>query len=165
MNDKQIYYEYDKITKIDTGIERGYRWLIMFCRWHPCAYVGITADHPIIKSKYGFNPCDGMFSSIVHGGVTYFGSCSIRDEMAGIRDRHENEIRWIGWDYGHYGDYDVPNPKFEDDDESKLERERKKKWTYDEIRKECSALIDELVAIKRWGIILFRLRIKLVNKI
>ena len=50
---------------------------------------------------------------------------------------------WIGWDYGHYGDYTSLFSSFSDS----FIREGKK-WTEKEVEKECKNVIRQLLKIK-----------------
>lgn len=86
---KMIYGKEYKISRLAMGICCGYKWEIISLGTHPCAYILIPPMHPL----WGKSNIDLP----VHGGVTYMSECI---DLA-------NSIKYwyIGWDYGHAGDY------------------------------------------------------------
>ena len=91
--------------------------------------------HPFIHETDWKNYCESISIPDVHGGVTY------ADKKVWLRgkwlDARDNCV-WIGWDYGHAGDY---TPHWDG-----AEPEIEHKWTTDEVAAECIKVIDHLAA-------------------
>lgn len=117
---KEMQYGYVKKYEIlFSGSYEGYNFYITsMCGRYPCAYVEIK-EHVDYQELEDEIDC--------HWGLTYSGNLN---HILG------NNNRWfIGWDYGHYGDYVGGSPaNFEDD----------KKWTTDEIYEEVKEVIKQL---------------------
>ena len=62
-----------------------------------CGYASVTADHPLFGKKYH----DIEFHSI-HGGLTYSGDALNYPVISS-----KGSFWWFGFDFGHYGDFDV----------------------------------------------------------
>ena len=60
---------------------------------HPTAYIRIPED----SKYYGKNM--GKIDLEVHGGITY------ADDHLYISENQKIDGWFVGWDYGHYGDY------------------------------------------------------------
>lgn len=128
---EEIYYgkRYDNPSILEMGEIGDYMWIIISLGTHPCAYVGVKANHPLFGIDY-----DEMYEKeidiSVHGGVTYTSS-----EVVGITlDRW-----WIGWDYAHSGDLcdyskSISLNIYKDD----------KKWTLEEIKEDVKDVITQL---------------------
>lgn len=87
---------------------------------HPCAYIDVS-DTKLANVKYSEINID------CHGGLTYS-----RDYLVGVHKKG-----WfIGWDYGHYGDF-IGNDMFSSC--------FNKKWTTDEILVHCKQVIEQIV--------------------
>jgi hypothetical protein len=101
----------------------------------PLAYIKVPENHPFMKIKnYNDVPLD------VHGGVTFMADVVDKDDSFQKFDKG----RWIGWDYGHAGDWDYIvlgedimdwNKQFDN-----------KMWTFEEVEKEVKAAIRELLS-------------------
>ena len=99
------------------------------------AYIRLPDNHRWTKKKgYDYIPLD------VHGGLTYM-------EKVDKNDMNEYWQKftpgtWIGWDYGHAGDFTdygmVLNPIYPIDEEDK-------RWEYDEVEKEVKEVIKQLL--------------------
>lgn len=97
-----------------TGYCFGLLYFIMNLGFHPTAYIKIPNNLNIDENKID-----------VHGGVTY------SDDCLWVNESEKIEGHFIGWDYGHYGDYGGH--------EQLLPKEIRiggKKWTTKEIYKE-----------------------------
>ena len=127
---KRLYGEEVKPRVIGYGSYKGVKWAITSVKGtHPCAY---------IEDKL-----EGRYEELyeiplyVHGGVTFRDYCHFNPEEA--------NVKYIGWDYAHLGDYldyhympEKIRLKFKDD----------KKWTYDEIKEEIFKAIDDMLMLK-----------------
>ena len=100
------------------------------CR-HPTAYVEIPQGHKAYNMDFNnweYNLID------VHGGVTYQS-----DGLHCVDPNGERDHKFVGWDYGHAGDY-----------EGYYEGENREfvnelhKWTTEEIVAECIRAIDQI---------------------
>lgn len=106
--------------------EAGYKIVIVNYYSHPCAYIGLQEGHPYYNIDYDDIPID------CHGGLTYGSNNHIA--VAELRDNGY----FIGWDYGHYGDYVTFSPYSND-----------KMWTTEEIIDECFNVIEQLEKLKQ----------------
>lgn len=88
--------------------------------------IGLPEDHPYYNVDYEAIPID------CHGGLTY--GSNNHNTVTELRDNGY----FIGWDYGHYGDYMSFSPFLND-----------KKWTTMEIINECFNVIDQLEKLKQ----------------
>lgn len=119
---KEMKYQSQmKIEVLDTGFCFGLLYYIMNLGTHPTAYIRIPKGHKL----YGKNDEEIYQKVDVHGGITY-----INDSIT-IENNQKIEGWFIGWDYGHYGDYmgieELVPMEF---------RIGGKKWTTQEIYKE-----------------------------
>lgn len=114
------------------GTVDGYNFYIINQGTHPCGYVEIPKDHPYFCVDY-----DAM-DICCHGGLTY-GSTYLAIAQP---DTDNCDRYFIGWDYGHYGDYTGFDKYFLDDVPSYM-----KKHTTEEIVDECLNVISQLKAI------------------
>lgn len=93
-------------TVLDKGFFKNYEYIILSLGTHPCAYVCIDSDNPFYKKHYDDIPIR------VHGGLTF-----AEDKLHRVLEYSEKykcdtlqlmQRDWIiGWDYGHYGDYNT----------------------------------------------------------
>lgn len=104
---------------LSTGYCFGLLYFIMNLGIHPTAYIKVPNKLDIDEDDID-----------VHGGITYSNDC------LWINENEKIEGHFIGWDYGHYGDYGGY--------EELLPKEFKtdgKKWTtkeiYEEVRHAC----------------------------
>lgn len=100
---------------IEKGEYRGHKYLIRSLGSHPCAYVTVNVTN-----------CD--FDDL-DGGLDVNYKSWEWSRFQGM----EGSESWIGWDYGHAGDY---NPEFCEDG---------RKYTTDDLRADCRKTIDELI--------------------
>lgn len=121
---KEMKYEKDrKIEILQNEKYKGYRYIILSLGTHPTAYIEIPKGHKLNGQDY-----DDIDIN-VHGGLTY-----ADHQLMGI----DSENWYIGWDYAHLGDY----LGYE---EGLFPRANHKRWTTEEIKKECEEAIDQLI--------------------
>lgn len=108
-----------KYKDYEYRIERGFA-----CQ---LAYVKLPKSHPLYKVDYRNDEIEKL-DYTPHGYFTYSGN----------RFDNKNEW-WLGWDYGHAGDYWGIEGVF---------TQNGKKWSREEIEAECKAVIDALIAYK-----------------
>ena len=119
---KEMKYQSQfKSEVLDTGFCFGLLYYIMNLGTHPTAYIKIPKGHKL----YGKTD-EKIYQEVdVHGGITY------SEEGLYVEKGKEIEGWFIGWDYGHYGDYmgieELVPVEF---------RIGGKKWTTQEIYKE-----------------------------
>lgn len=122
---KEILYEDDYL---------GYHFLIVSYGSHPCAYIEIPKTHRWYGKLYYRD--EELEDIECHGGLTY------SDNLSHVLGKEEANGRWfIGWDYGHSGDYAADystRPGFLDDS---------KKWTTKEIFEEVKNVIEQIIKI------------------
>ena len=119
---KEMKYQSQfKSEVLDTGFCFGLLYYIMNLGTHPTAYIKIPEGHRLyVKTD------EKIYQEVdVHGGITY-----INDSIT-IENNQKIDGWFIGWDYGHYGDYmgieELVPMEF---------RIGGKKWTTQEIYKE-----------------------------
>ena len=120
----------DAPIQLTSSTYQGYNYYVLSMGILPCAYVEIPKD-----SKY-FNVDYDNIPIYCHGGLTY--SEGFLHTVATI----DEERYFIGWDYGHYGDY----MGFYNTRNNLLNLG--KKWTTIEIIKECIDVIRQLVKLE-----------------
>lgn len=94
---------------------------------YPTAYVEIPEGHPLYRKKRT-NALD------VHGGITY---------AEGSLQPLESTGWFIGWDYGHAGDY---APYYEKGEYLEV---HSRKWTVDDIIAECKDVCEQLKRLEK----------------
>ena len=102
---------------------------------HPTAYVEIPQGH----KAFGKDFCNYELPQLieVHGGVTY------QDKtLLTVDDEGERGHKFVGWDYGHAGDF----AGYYIGTGGVLETSGKR-WTTDEIVEECKSAIDQINAL------------------
>ena len=102
---------------------------------HPTAYVEIPQGH----KAFGMDFCNYEFPQLieVHGGVTYQDSVLLT-----VDDDGERGHKFVGWDYGHAGDFEG----YYIGTGGVLETSGKR-WTTEEIVEECKSAIDQINAL------------------
>lgn len=115
------------------GTKGKYVYFVLNMGTHPCAYVGIP------KGSRFYNVSYDMVPVLCHGGLT-FGEIHTASIFNNTEERY-----FIGWDYGHLGDFigyalddfifDIFDLSDDNDD---------KKWTTSEMVEECLDVIDQL---------------------
>ena len=122
---KAMKYGKDRKCEIlDTGWCEGFLYYILNLGTHPTAYIRIPKEHKYYKEENIYLD--------VHGGITFsnMGIC-VKDVIL--------EGYWIGWDYGHFGDYAGYEEMY-----PKEFRTGGKKWTTEEIKEEVIAACKQL---------------------
>jgi hypothetical protein len=109
---------------IKFGSYKNYNYYICDFGTHPTAYVEIPRRNKLYKKDY-----DEIYVK-VHGGITYSENILPLLIKGGW---------FIGWDYCHYGDYNAFMPFKEG-----------KKWTTEEIIKECKNVINQVRTQEKW---------------
>lgn len=121
-------FQFGKWITLARGRFHGYPFVIVNNGGsYPTAYVGVDKNHPLwAEPKY-----EKYRSLGAHGGITYKEFIAPK---SAIKDRW-----WIGWDYGHSGDYMAHLP------ESLTKGARK--WTREEILTHVKDVIRQLEAL------------------
>lgn len=122
----EIYTDYTTRSLVASAQYKGFRYYIITLGAYPCAYVSIPSGHDLRGVDYTYINGIG-----VHGGLTY-------SEFF-LQLKNIILKGWfIGWDYGHYGDY----MKLYHDMEFSFGG---KKWTKEEIEEDCKSVIDQIL--------------------
>lgn len=116
---EMIYEVYHEPEVLDSGIYKNRKYVIInMGGLHPCAYVecenGIKQDYEDIHTP-------------AHCSFTFFGPLNHWKGRLNV----PFDINFVGWDFGHLGDY---NPYFG--------RESDKKWTTEEVFENIKQVID-----------------------
>lgn len=129
MKIKEMVYKPERnIELLYNNIYKGYHYYILSLGTHPTAYVELPKKHKFYnKSYWGIEKESNI---LVNGGLTY----SENGLQIGNNTTLENSW-FIGWDYAHCDDYYCFLDDFYKD---------KKKWTTEEIIKDCENVIDQL---------------------
>ena len=138
MKMKPMQYIYDPKNPIREilyeGDYEGYHFYIVSYGMHPCAYVEIPNDHPWFERDYMEGDMDDYINC--HGGVTF------TDTLHHVLGEAASKGRWfIGWDYGHVGDFEA---YYLDDPTLSKSFLDDKKWTTEEIYEEVKDVINQL---------------------
>lgn len=133
---REMKYSRENIRELlCNGIYKGYHFYVLNLGSHPTAYVEIPKTSKLFGKHYD------DIDILVHGGLTYS-----NDELKISSNTTMANSWFIGWDYAHAGDY---CGYMEDIKEwgihtlSSLEDE--KKWTTEEMIKDCICVIDQLI--------------------
>lgn len=92
---EMVYKPQREIEILDEGYMGCLHYCIVSLGTHPCAYIELPKEHEYYGKDY-----DDIDISC-HGGITYISSQGI---ISKDNENHRDGF-WIGWDYGHYGDY------------------------------------------------------------
>jgi len=107
---------------------------------HPTAYVEVMLP----GDKVGY---DDLCNIHVHGGITFgpddLHHVTSRCQEVGEEAKEALDREYIGWDYGHWGDF-VPWAQ-----ENELETYYTKKWNVDEIMEDVVSVADQLEKAKQ----------------
>lgn len=106
----------------------GYKILIISMYSHPCAYIGFPKEHSLSGVSYSELGDSGIYG-VVNGGFTYSGKANKELE------KDFGDMWFIGWDYCHSEDYTIY-------------WNEGKKWTTQEIYKECLEQLEQFKKIK-----------------
>lgn len=116
--DKSIF----KIELLASGKYKNYEYEIWNSYFFLAAYIRIPKDHPFFKVSE-----DVIETKIsVHGGITFLGPTFWTEENF-----------WIGWNYGHAGDY-LPFI---------VKKKNGKKWTTRKVYREVKNVIKQLLKV------------------
>ena len=99
---------------------------------HPTAYVEIPQGHKAFGMDFENYDLPQLIE--VHGGVTYQDSVLLT-----VDDNGERGHKFVGWDYGHAGDFEG----YYIGENDWLEN-NSKRWTVEEIIAECKEAIDQI---------------------
>ena len=123
MEIKPMIYQIDRKIELLYALNyKNYNFYIFNLGTHPTAYIEIPKGHKFYKKHYD------RINLNVHGGLTYSDS-----ELMGI----DTKNWFIGWDYAHLGDYIGYEEQYGINPKDK-------KWTTEEIIKDCENAIDQL---------------------
>lgn len=118
---KEMVYGKNIKEILDIGTYKGKDYVIVNLGIHPCAYVQSDKN------------CCGTFEEPAHCGFTFYNTLSHWEKHA---DNEKQKIilrkKFVGWDYGHYGDY---SPYWQEG----------KKWTTEEILENVKEVIEWLL--------------------
>ena len=140
---EMIYKPEREIELLYIEMYKGFYYYILSLGTHPCAYVEIPQKHKFFGKQYWEIEnevnveLEKEYCINVHGGFTYSDSGLQTSESTTM------EGSWfLGWDYAHCTDfYCFPDePIFKHGGNGK-------KWTTEEIIKECRNVIDQLEVI------------------
>ena len=137
-----VLYEYREVSACVAGGTVGrYEYCVVTNSRVPCAYVKLPNDHPYFNKNYG--ECEIE----VHGGLTY--------SDIDCRTQEGNTGWWLGWDYGHFGDFtdtyleiQMFNAILAGTQYEGASIGADKIWTVDEIVNECHSVIGQLRAVE-----------------
>jgi len=128
LNGMELYGNKKGVVK--RGEINGWNYVIYTCGYYPTAYVEIPEGHPVSS----FNVNDALRIFEVSSEITFAGymSSTIIPNSQGIEKAY-----FIGWDYGHSGDYQYfPfNPSLSSEGH---------KWTVPEIMEDVESVISTL---------------------
>lgn len=121
---------------LKNGIYKGIEYYIVSYGTHPCAYIRLT---PKFKRYFGkkYNETEYYFNLYCNGGCTY------SKEYLPFDNNFKKRNSWyIGWDYGHSGDYVGYYIKY---CKGKSELSKLKKWNAIQIFEEVKDVINQLL--------------------
>lgn len=128
---KEMIYEKDsKCEVLFDGEYKNHKFAILNLGTHPTAYV----EDKVGLTGYEDFRLDGVS---VHGGFTFHDTGYWGDES--------EKISWLGWDYGHYGDfmgYYSPDKPF---------YYSSKQWTTAEIYEEVKGVIEQIIEVEKYA--------------
>lgn len=125
----KVVYQYSHL--LACGEYKGLKYAVVDYATHPCGYVESPAW------KMGIENYDFISA---HGGINY------DDCLDHVKDLPEDfkDIKFIGWDYGHLGDY---LPYYDDLPDDNIFKNGKK-YTTEEIVADCHDVINQIVILK-----------------
>lgn len=124
---RMIYKKERQIELLCSGIYKNINYHIISYGLYPCAYIEIPVGHPLYEIEY-YDLYEKCFDISVHGDFTY--------SQHSLLDLSTD--KWIiGWDYAHCDDYICGL-----NNNSNL-----KKWTIEEIEKECQNVIEQIIKL------------------
>lgn len=137
-------YRYKKnfARNLLTGTYNGYKFYIQDLGRFPTAYIKIPKEDKIYNIDY----TDSMVRNIeTHFGLTYSRDyLVVNRNVKNVNDCTIKDSWFIGWDYGHLGDY----TEF-DDIGDWTTNVYEKKWTTKEILHDCISVINQIIKINK----------------
>lgn len=122
---KEMIYGTKEFEILDMGTYKGKDYVIVSIMGnHPCAYVNSNIDY------------SDDYDTPAHCGFTFYGSLSHWENKVTLDEETKQFFKrcFIGWDYGHAGDYTY-GFHLKDD----------KKWTTEEILENVKEVIDWII--------------------
>lgn len=127
---KELYSLTEHNYIVDSGKIDYLHWVIRSTGDHPCAYIGTNGLWKGEKEEIQ-----------AHIPVLLTYDSREVSHLEGL----DPELDWLGWDYGHPGDYEA---YFEKDLEAwKDEIKNSKKYTYQEIKKDIDWVVKVMLAL------------------
>lgn len=123
-------YKHNECEILATGIYKGYLYWAISMGTHPCCYIEIPKCNKFYNCDYVDIPLE------CHGGLTYS-----RNTLTNVETNRKSKRWFIGWDYGHYGDY------LGYDEIYGIENHYEKKYSSEDIEHDCLNAIDDLITI------------------
>lgn len=134
--EEMIYKPKREIKLLHNDIYNNFHFYILSLGTHPTAYVEIPKNHIFYKKQYW--DIEKEYDINIHGGISYSS-----DSLPLSKNTTMENSWFIGWDYAHCFDYYC----FPDDPIFKSDKSLKK-WTTEEIIKDCKDMIDQLKEVK-----------------
>ena len=134
---KEMEYGNNKFEILDKGNYKGKDYVILNMRGsHPCAYVQSNINY-YDREKYP------GYDEPAHCGFTFYNTLSHWQYKVNLDEETKKLFNkyFVGWDYGHFGDYTAP---FFDYPEELLSTEDKK-WTTKEILDNVKEVIEWMI--------------------
>lgn len=129
---EMVYQSEPKREVLLEGKFRDYQFYILNLGTHPTAYIEIHSNSKLYGKGY-FEIYELGLDIDVHGGLTYANGNLYTDS--------DIKTGWfIGWDYGHFGDYLGYEKMFPVELQT-----QGKKWTTEEIFEEVCCAIDQII--------------------
>ena len=126
---EMVYTTERKCEILHSGEYKDHKFAILNLGTHPTAYVECKFPK---CSTYD----DERFDTVcVHGGFTYLNTPAW--------DKNDTTTIYVGWDYGHFGDYMGYKAHFPE-----LSYSYNKRWTTTEIFEEVKSVIDQLLQVE-----------------
>lgn len=127
---KELYSLTEHNYIVDSGKIDYLHWVIRSTGDHPCAYIGTNGLWKGEKEEIQ-----------EHISVSFTYDSREDPHLEGL----DPELDWLGWDYGHAGDYEA---YFEKDPEKwKVQLKKAKKYTYKEIKKDIEWVAKVMLAL------------------
>lgn len=122
---KRMNYKESLHEELASGKYKTYEFEIWNRSGVPTAYIKFPIDilsNEVLKTAI-------ELKLVVHGGITFTGNLNYREDSSAY---------WIGWDYGHAGDYmNLPGIKLSG-----------QRWTTRKIYKEVKNVIRQIISLK-----------------
>lgn len=144
LDDFWDFSELEVGTVVYDKVRNGFRLLIMRGPQSWCSYIGVNQDSPL--AGIGYSDVE-LQDFECHGGLTYAGWDILSSQIPRmLTDRY-----YLGWDYGHGGDWTKSNYFQTFNDLSS----RAKKWTFGEVKAEIEEAFIQMQQVE-WELITLR---------